>query len=169
MNKYIKEQGIILLINKYADFRTEEIFFMTNWILMSLFYDKLLFLQFCANDSLIGIGINIYILTNNFFVLVEIRDNEITVLEHKFKKNEKEIYVQFLKDSVNLFSHDFYKHIKIFNQSSGKKRDLSFFKNYKIEMYNIKLLMFSSAKLAALINSKYDGLTETELLKKLVN
>jgi hypothetical protein len=153
MNKYIKEQGIISLIKKYADFGTEEIFEMAYYIADKLYYNKLLYVKNTNYWKMIVISI----LTNNSFLIVSFMyQSEYTydtaILEHKFNKNEKEIYEMFFKDPTNSSLNN-KESVFDFKQVTGKKINMSYLRKYKVKLFHVGILVNSGA---CILKSTYD-------------
>jgi hypothetical protein len=88
LNQYIKENGIICLINKYADYNINDIFCYAEEIMNRLYYnDKLL-----DNPDYLGNMIVMYILTNNSLIIQKdtygAYNSHVYIYEIKFDKRK---------------------------------------------------------------------------------
>jgi hypothetical protein len=153
LNKYIYEQGITLLIKKYASVRIQETLELLINIRDDLYYydNKLIPIK---NDYE-NLNTIIYILTNNSFVIFETMPysedikniNEfILVHEIKFTTDLKKYFVQILKETINLSRKAFtYKYKELMCIQKFKKITIHKFytmvNNCIIKLYNIKLIV----------------------------
>jgi hypothetical protein len=122
-NKYIKENGVILLIQSYIELSFVDIVHEINNI------------RICTATDYLYLKICIYILTNDHFVRIKVNKSTHHVSELKFKCEKKEYYTNILTKKYTTF----YDH-NTFDKEYSIKNLQIFLQNYNIELYNIKLI-----------------------------
>jgi hypothetical protein len=157
INKYIKEQSIVLLINKYVELNIIEIYESMYTVKNKIYYnkDKMKTCSASYNRS----KIIVYFLTDNLFGVMENTHDtlfhDMNITEIKFNKNEKNIYTNILKESRNLSKEEF--KIKYYTELHKNENycqlipdnlfSLNYINNlfdkYNIKLYNIKMLLFA--------------------------
>jgi hypothetical protein len=121
LNKHIKKKGIILLIKKYSEIDTEEIYKIVFDLKNKLYYNKNKLFPIARKCSLKPKQvkyneplITVYVLTNDSFKKINYYKRNCSYVNIKFNKNDINIYLQMFKDSIKLFSNNFvskYRHL----------------------------------------------------------
>jgi hypothetical protein len=187
MNKYIKEKGIILLIESYAESIIKEIFKTLSEIRNDLYFDRKLMIPIKHTKRII-----IHIMTNNYCVIIIFRYRQFnvhtTIIEIPSNKNEcMEIIKASIEYSISFDNIDKHKITKIILPTNnlytvlekydillytikyqGRTKYFNYRKNYKLYVkknnliYNIKKII--PQKFNPIININYHtlGSTKTE-------
>jgi hypothetical protein len=144
--KYIKEKGIVILIEQYYEFNIYDVFKTLDDYKSRIYYKD--------QNKMIKIGdsyhFNIYILTNNSFIVLfcvcNFMDHYIINMYTTNFVNNKKKYEEILKESINLCGNVFHaKYNNMFCNSIRVNKKMLLNDIYEIlqktniELYNIKL------------------------------
>jgi hypothetical protein len=156
--KYIMEKGIANLIIKYSKYRVEEIFDILINIDYITYYN-LKTNKKMADREIKEFNIKVFCLTHDNFIIFEPsyffnRNTHIEI--HRIKiKNNKNMYVKILKDSINMNNKEFWmKYENTLNDITNliiptRILELSeLLKYYDVEFYNIKACFYLSVPIS---------------------
>jgi hypothetical protein len=146
-DKYIKEKGIIFLIDTYANFCVNELFKMLYNNATKIYsiehHMKRSAKPFDYSDIIICI------LTKNSFVIIDSPPYSYNNCVYEIKFNKNKIYKKMLINSMNLSKTNFLdKYTSIINNStydiikSQKNNLYKLLQKYDAELYNIKMQVF---------------------------
>jgi hypothetical protein len=155
MNKYIKEKGIIKLIEKYCKMTLDEVFNILRTA-NDIMYHVVNTTDCYSGTLFVDLPVKInFIVDDSFIIFEEMHDDGVimsqeycygSVIIHKIKfSKNKNFYLEMLKDSIYLSDNEFIKkyekilkkaEIKIIGHFGMHKLLLS---EFNVEYYNIKI------------------------------
>jgi hypothetical protein len=151
LKKYILENGVISIINNYAELQLHDIIQIIDKNADDFYYDKNKKILF---ENIFHFDLIIYILTKSCFLIIQIYawQNKISVYKFVFEKQNKEYYIKLLEHSaivesnckfietcIDLYNCNAYSICKLCNTISKLTELYKELEKYKIEAYNIKI------------------------------
>jgi hypothetical protein len=150
MNKYIKEKGIIKLINEYKESIITEIFNTLVKIKNNLYFNKNKTGPIFDKQNINNIII--YIMTSNSFTILKCRLNDVRAYVKIFNDEDREEHTYYLHSFSDrncdqwITANKNNKNIKKFTMTFSNNELCSMFEQYNIISYNIKLEIYGSTK-----------------------
>jgi hypothetical protein len=154
LNKYIKENGVVKMIDAYAKYSIDEIFKIISEINRIMYSDAIGTLD--TMGLFRDFSVEVSCLTNNSFMIFtendDVYDHEyyqcVEIEEIQFNSNEKEYYMNFMEDSIKLINKEFtHKYYEISDTKAYVCTDTHGIRDlnkildyYDVEFYNIKFL-----------------------------